>query len=76
MIQHWKILLTEPNGMVMEGPGMLKLEKPDKFSPLFSFTTHWLDRSFLISPGPEKFFLKKFHLFKSTQSGTCFSAAF
>lgn len=34
MIQHWKILLTEPNGMVMEGPGMLKLEKPDKFTPL------------------------------------------
>lgn len=59
MIQHWNILLTEPNGMAMEGPGMLKLEKLDKFSPLFTFATHWLDCSFLISPRPEKFFLQK-----------------
>lgn len=50
--------------MVMEGLEMLKLEKPDKFSPLFTFTMHWLDCSFLISPGPEKlfFFLNLFCL--------------
>lgn len=57
MIQRWKILLTEPNGMIMERPGMLKLEELDKFSPLFAFTTHWLDCSFLISPGSEVWFV-------------------
>lgn len=42
MIQHWKILLTKPNGTVMEVSAMLKLENPDKFIPLFVFIPHRL----------------------------------
>lgn len=42
MIQHWEILLTKPNGMVMEVSGMLKLENPDKCIPLFAFIPHRL----------------------------------
>lgn len=42
MIQHWEILLTKPNGMVMEVSRMLKLENPDKCIPLFAFIPHRL----------------------------------
>lgn len=56
MIQHWKILLTKPNGMVMEVSGMLKLENPDKFIFLFAFIPHRLQCSFLISPEPDFLF--------------------
>lgn len=40
MIQHWKILLTKPNGMVTEVSGMLKLENPDKCIAVFAIILH------------------------------------